>query len=601
MLLGAAVYRYRPILMVAIWLAGSTSTASLADAPDDHYYYYYFKERRTLTVDVTRVAMLGLDQQAVTLRLRSGDEAVPLVFESTARESLTEGWVFVPIHVAARDPDRVEEIVRSAANVGFAEFVSPVFVGEDGGPLVVSPVILIGFDRDISAAQANAILLECGAGEVLDRDWANMKNAFRVRNLASDGFEVLRACNRLAEHASVRFAEPDMQFTGGGGLIPNDPFFGNLWGLHNTGQSGGLFDFDMDAPEAWETTTGDPSIIVVVIDTGVQQDHPDINQLTPGVDTTSDGGDGGPVNACDNHGTPVAGCVSATINNNLGVVGAAPGCRTASARTFISSLSCTGGWSSFSSWTVNSLAWAESIGARVTNNSNFYGFTSSAIAQKYEDTRNAGMVHFAIAGNNASMMITYPGSLPTVNALAATNRFGQRASFSNYGPGLAFSAPGESIVTTDRTGSTGYVSGDYVSVQGTSFATPYAAAVAALILSINSELGAAAVEAIMQQTSLDLGASGYDTDFGWGMVNAGSAVLAVYECSPADVVSSDTFQPPSDGQVDAADLAYLLGEWGVNPASPADTVDSATFQPPADGVVDGADLAFLLGAWGVCE
>ena len=70
---------------------------------------------------------------------------------------------------------------------------------------------------------------------------------------------------------------------------------------------------------------------------------------------------------------------------------------------------------------------------------------------------------------------------------------------------------------------------------------------------------------------------------------------------PGDLVSSATFQPPPDGTVDAADLAFLLGDWGVNPGSPADIVTSATFAPPPDGVVDAADLAFLLGEWGACE
>jgi hypothetical protein len=81
--------------------------------------------------------------------------------------------------------------------------------------------------------------------------------------------------------------------------------------------------------------------------------------------------------------------------------------------------------------------------------------------------------------------------------------------------------------------------------------------------------------------------------------------MGAYEVSelvcPADIVSTGTFQPPPDGQVDGADLAYLLGEWGPNPGSLADIVDSGTFMPPPDGVVDAADLAFLLGAWGPCE
>jgi len=70
---------------------------------------------------------------------------------------------------------------------------------------------------------------------------------------------------------------------------------------------------------------------------------------------------------------------------------------------------------------------------------------------------------------------------------------------------------------------------------------------------------------------------------------------------PSDMVTSATLQPPPDGLVDGADLAYLIGEWGTNPGSPADIVTSATLQPPPDGVVNGADLAVLIGAWGVCD
>lgn len=72
------------------------------------------------------------------------------------------------------------------------------------------------------------------------------------------------------------------------------------------------------------------------------------------------------------------------------------------------------------------------------------------------------------------------------------------------------------------------------------------------------------------------------------------------EC-PADTVSASTFQPPPDGVVDGADLAFLLGEWGPARGSLADFVSASTFQPPPDGIVDAADLAFLLGSWGPCD
>jgi hypothetical protein len=88
-------------------------------------------------------------------------------------------------------------------------------------------------------------------------------------------------------------------------------------------------------------------------------------------------------------------------------------------------------------------------------------------------------------------------------------------------------------------------------------------------------------------------------------VNATNVVLTLITPPPppclGDFVTSATFQPPPDGEVDGADLAVLLGEWGANPGSDADIVTSATFQPPPDGVVNGADLAVLLGAWGNCE
>ena len=283
----------------------------------------------------------------------------------------------------------------------------------------------------------------------------------------------------------------------------------------------------MDGPEAWDITTGSSNIIVGIIDTGIEQSHPDLNQIS-GADLTSEGpSSGGPVNSCDKHGTPVGGCVAAIINNTLGTVGIAPGCKVVSLRTFISNGSCNGSWSSSASWTVDALDWAETNAVRVSNNSNGYGFQSSAIAAKYLSTRTNGMVHFASAGNNSSSTIGYPASLTNVNAVAALDRNGNLSSFSDYGTGLAFSAPGTAIYSTDRSGSAGYSSGDYTTINGTSFASPYAAGVAALILSQQPGLNAFEVEETMQNSSVDLGSAGYDTTYGYGFVNAEAALLAV--------------------------------------------------------------------------
>ncbi len=502
-------------------LAGFLAAGSMITSPAaPPCHYYYFHEARPLQLDTARLAVyhpgVSVGQMENAIRRRISATGLQ------SRDVLD--WSLVTLSTGERTAADIAESVKFVEKESGASFVSPVFIGDDGGPMNVTPYILVGFNDGITADQAERLLAQMASGQIVEREFGGMKGAYRIRSQSRNGFEVLEAANTLAQRAEIKYAEPDMIFTGRGGLIPNDPGFGNCWGLHNVGQSGGTVDMDMDGPEAWNLSTGSSSIIVVIIDVGVQQDHPDINQLTPGTDTTTDGGNGGPVNACDNHGTAVAGCVSAIINNSTGTVGIAPGCRSASARTFISNLDCSGSWTSQPSWTVNTLSWAQTIGARVTNNSNYYGFTSSAIDSAYANTRSAGIVHFASAGNDSSSTITYPSSLSTVNAVAALNRNGNLASFSNFGVGLAFSAPGQSIYTTDRTGSAGWVSGDYVFVDGTSFASPYAAGVAALVLSANPALTAEQVEEIIQQTCVDRGSAGYDTTYGWGFVNAYLAV-----------------------------------------------------------------------------
>lgn len=496
--------------------AGSAHARANEGAPSAAYYY--FKEARALPLDLSRVAVLDETGQGVL----EGDPGV-------TRATLA-GWWFIEVPGTMRseagiraicaEPGRIEALGAAAVRAGGVMFVSPVFFGEDAGPVYPSPRIVVRFEEGVPGEHAQRFIAAARAGEVIARDVGAMSNCFLIRSGATDGWRVLADANMLAQQPIVRFAEPDMRFTGRAELIPNDPGFPSCWGLYNTGTGGGQNDFDMDVAEAWDVQAGSSSIKVVIIDTGVQQDHPDIHQV-PGTDTTFQPGvAGGPNNACDNHGTPVAGCVSAFINNALGTCGVAPGCVSASARTFVSNTPCAGGWSSGVIETLNTLSWAQSIGARVTNNSNYYGFQSSSIADSYATTRANGMVHFASAGNDASSQITYPSSLPSVNAVAALASNGTRASFSNFGNGLAFSAPGANIYSTDRTGTAGYYSDDYGLMNGTSFASPYTAGVAALILSQFPALSSAQVEGLMQSTCTDLGATGYDTGFGWGMPNA---------------------------------------------------------------------------------
>jgi len=395
-----------------------------------------------------------------------------------------------------------------------------------------------------------------------------------------------QAISTLSANPNIELIERDQVFTATRQeVIPNDAGFSQCWGHRNTGTSGGLVNFDMNTSNAWSITQGSSTIKILILETGIQQNHPDINQLVGRDFTTSvvNGIAGGePSNSCDNHGTAVAGCVTGIINNSIGTVGVAPNCKVISAKVGVSITPCNGSWQGQTSWTVNAINWGIANGVRVTNNSNDYGTVSTAMATAYTAARNAGVVNFASSGNSGNTTIGFPASTSSVNAVGASSRNGQKASFSSYGSKIAFVAPGQSIYTTDRTGADGYGASDYVAVDGTSFSSPYAAGVAALILSANASLSADQVETIMKTTCKDMGTVGFDTLTGWGMLNAEAAVIAA---SPPPCVSDLN----SDRVVDGSDLGKLLSSWGT-----------ASSDITGDMIVDGQDLGVLLAAWGSC-
>jgi subtilisin family serine protease len=400
------------------------------------------------------------------------------------------------------------------------------------------------------------------------------------------GNSIQTAMTALSINPNIKFVEADRVFTATRHeVIPNDVGFAQCWGHRNTGTLGGLVDFDMNTSNAWSITQGSSAIKILIFETGIQQNHPDINQLTgrdfsTGVVNGIAGGD--PSNSCDNHGTAVAGCVTGIINNSIGTVGVAPNCKVISAKVGTSITPCNGSWQGQTSWTVNAINWGIANGVRVTNNSNDYGTVSTAMATAYTAARNAGVVNFASSGNSGNTTIGFPASTSSVNAVGASSRNGQKASFSSYGSKIAFVAAGQSIYTTDRTGTDGYGSGDYTTVDGTSFSSPYAAGVAALILSANPSLSAAQVETIMKTTCKDMGTVGFDTLTGWGMLNVEAAVIAA---SPLLCVSDLN----GDRVVDGSDLGKLLSSWGT-----------ASSDITGDMTVDGQDLGVLLAAWGSC-
>ena len=478
------------------------------------------------TLDVTRIAV-QVDPEAPMLEAvlhdAFGTDAVQF------QEIAVGDWYLIDVPESNRNRARIQEVLGNLAAQDGIEMASPVLLSREGSPGMPTSTVLVRFEEDLTPEQANMMLAGRGMQLVADLPWPSFPSMYTVTSNSRNGFDVMRAADSLSRHAGVRHAEVDMLFQGksGGFDYPNDPDFEFCWGLHNDGTYGQV-DADMDILEAWATTTGDPSVEVLIMDTGVQQDHPEINQ-NPGVDFTSDSDyDGGPQNGCDKHGTPVAGCVSAYLNNESLMAGAAPDCKTVSSRCFVSDFFCSGGWWSQYSNTVSALDYAVQNDIEITNNSNLYGgWRSFTIDVAYEESRDAGVVHFACAGNTADWYFGYPASLPSVISVSALNQYGNLTGFSSYCPGVTLCAPGEWILSTDRTGEEGYADEDYAYVSGTSFASPYAAAVAALVLSERPGLSPQEVENILKASAVDYGDPGTDILFGWGVVNANNALQEV--------------------------------------------------------------------------
>lgn len=533
-----------------VCVLGLLAAAPLASAQGaEGYAYPYFDELVPLELDASTIVLID-DHAAAgdgAFRAKVGTfgfadaglraHAQPHTYLAEAPDFLAAGGA---------GGGGVRDMVDALAAEHAADFVSPMFLDHRGEPMWITNGLTVKFVEGVTPDQAAGVVAGVIGSTLVASDWSRMERTHRFTTDSRNGFEVLEASRVLGGHALVEYAEPDMVLTLRQDLIPNDPFFSFLWGIRNTGQNGGNPNADMNGDLAWDHTTGDADIKVLILDDGIQQNHPDINQLA-GVDFTGNGTGGGPATECDNHGTTVAGCVSATINNSQGVVGIAPACRVLAGKFSISNPPCDGGGTFSPVALVNTIEWGLNNGAKVSNNSNSLGISAS-VTSKYSTSRTEGMIHFASTGNDGQGSINYPSSLPTVNAVGAITRFGGKASFSNSGDGIDFTAPGQEVTTTDRTGSDGFQNGNVFTTNGTSYASPYAAGVAALVLSVNGSLTPVQVEDILEQTAKDFGPAGYDTSFGFGVPNADAAV----EMAIGQLVLPGPFNilAPTNGSVD---------------------------------------------------
>jgi subtilisin family serine protease/subtilisin-like proprotein convertase family protein len=513
-------------------------------------------------------------------------------------------------------------------------------LASDAG-LVVDPTahvssLIVQFRPGAGSASS---LAAYAAGSQLGTPWSLTPGMREVHLNASADTQAALAAYRA--DANVLFAEPDyrvkLQNT-----IPNDPQFGDQWDMQNTGQLGvGVEGADIHAPAAWDVTTGDPSVVVAVIDTGVDYNHPDLaaNMWTnpgeiPGNGVDDDGNgfvddihgydfanhDGDPMDDFF-HGTHVAGTIAAVANNGIGISGVAPNVQIMALKF----LDGTG--SGAISDAISCLNYAVANGASISNNSWGGGGFSQAFQSALQNAASHGHIFVAAAGNDGSNNDSapfYPANynVPNVVSVAATDPGDSIAWFSNYGKKTVdIAAPGVDILSTLPTHMTPGMldeglSPDYGTLSGTSMAAPHVAGVLALVLSQarteHPDWGYQDVIHQVLSTADPLESLTGKTVTG-GRLNAAAAVGGVQsDTTLPRVVTTDptgsatgpidhirvTFSESIDATTfDAGDIVSLNGPdgfvnvWGVNPV----VDNSRQFDVMFDPQVSAGDYTLVLG------
>ncbi len=389
---------------------------------------------------------------------------------------------------------------------------------------------------------------------------------------------------RLAAQPGVAVAEPDFIVRSIG--TPNDSGFANLWGMNNTGQTGGTPDADIDAPEAWNLSTGSKAVLVGVIDTGIDRNHVDLAanmwsnpgetgldalgnpKATNGIDDDGNGyiddwrgwdfvnEDNDPTDD-HYHGTHCAGTIGGVGGNGQGVAGV---CWNVS-MVGLKFLSSTG--SGAISDAVEAQLYANSIGCDLTSNSWGGGGYSQAMKDAIDAASVQGRLFVAAAGNSTSnndTVVNYPSNYnsPNVIAVAATTHLDGLASFSNYGATTVhLGAPGDTVYSCQP-------GNLYQNLSGTSMATPHVAGACALLKSANPLLTGPQIKAVLLAQVDPVSALAGKTVTG-GRLNIHRALLSVSGPVLVQDALVVTEAGNGDGLVnpgEAADLAISLANQG---------------------------------------
>lgn len=583
---------------------------SIADAQD--IFYYHHGEKVPLKIDSTKsYVLLKPDTQKNSLeRSTKSTKAVLRRFDTVRPQTNLNLIADAPPPVLKwAIVDNIESTSLTLDRSEVANdivYKAPFFLAPNGKPVGISHLLYVKLKREGDREALEKFAKEHKV-EVLGNSKL-MPNWFTLSCTKESSGNALEVANRLYETGKFEIAEPD--FLADFNIkCANDAYFGQQWGLKNTGQGGGTNAIDIRICDAWSQSTGNRSVVVAVVDQGVELHHPDMpNMSSRSYDTAT----GGASRIRGNHGTACAGIIGAARNNNgnIGVVGVAPD---TTLMSISDSLTLAPGAQQN---LANGISWAWQNGAQVISNSWGHELLASAliddaISQALTQGRGGkGCVVVFAAGNENGPVIYPANSNSEILVVGAMSPCGERKSFSScdpesfwgscYGATLDVVAPGVLIPTTDRLGADGYDSGDYTSkFNGTSSATPHVAGLAALILSVSSDLTQQEVVKIIESNARKVGSYSYQTvtgrphgtwheEMGYGLIDAAACLNAsqsvgngagnlVRGALPGASEISVALQPASrkSAEKNAPTLAHAANNQGAW-VEPQDTVASLT-------------------------
>lgn len=445
-----------------------------------------------------------------------------------------------------------------------------------------SDELLVKFNQSADTEGTEAELLAVGADTVRGFRRPRQVQATQMDNWRhirlKQGLDLEATMEKIAEHPGVEQVERNYMVYAH--VTPNDPRFTDMWNLHNIGQTGGASNADIDAPEAWDSETGDGSVIVAVLDSGVDYNHQDLadnmwvnrHEVRNGIDD-DDNGCVDDIHGCDfanndgdpfddlSHGTHVAGTIAAVGDNGIGVVGV-----NWSARIMAIKFLTASGQGSISD-AVDGLLYAIDNGAQIINNS-WGGASSSLFEDAIATAEQSGVLLVFSAdngGQDCEINSCLPAELtdPNIISVAATNDDDDLADFSNFGSiSIDLGAPGVDIWSTTPNDT---YDGTF---SGTSMAAPHVAGAAALIVAQDPRRGYSDVKGLILACVDAVPALAGKTVTG-GRLNIANALSE--DCAPDDTLAVPLLMLKNLGTEQCL-------SWDVDDAAGTSTISADTCQ-----------------------